>query len=98
MCSVAVWSNVRAGEFLSETTYLDGITAESRQGAAGTTLGWELGVGPGPSASSGWSSRLFPRVLTPQSWGTKTQSETEEWILHKTMPGFENGEYYFCTK
>lgn len=44
---------MRAGEFLSETTYLDGITAGSREVAAGATLGWELGVGPGPSASRG---------------------------------------------
>lgn len=58
----------------------------------------DFGLGIGGGVKTTHLQRLLPRALTPQSWGTKTQSEAVEWVLYKTVPSFENGEYYFCTK
>ena len=58
----------------------------------------DFGLGIGGGVKTTHLQRLLLRALTPQSWGTKTQSEAVEWVLYKTVPSFENGEYYFCTK
>lgn len=48
----------------------------------------DFGLGIGGGVKTTHLQRLLPRALTPQSWGTKTQSEAEEWVLYKTVPSF----------
>lgn len=58
----------------------------------------DFGLAIGGGVRTTRLQRLLPRALTPQSWGAKTQPEAEEWVLYKSVPGFENGEYDFCIK